>query len=106
MENSIKKFILDMTPAIDPDSATGVHGHLRNLLYLRIHGEDLETLYSDVCGERIDNLLAILRYVQMGMKKPSYIKRLIKNKERMDEQAIMAAVRKALPNFNRQTEGI
>lgn len=54
------------TPIIDPD---GIMGGLRDVLgldTLEIYGSRIWLLYKDVCGQKIENVLALIRAEQLG----------------------------------------
>ncbi len=60
-----------------------------------IYGSQIWVLYKNICGESLVNLLALLRYRQLGF---------ISNERLFDKghdfEAIKTAVKERIPNFN------
>jgi hypothetical protein len=60
-----------------------------------IYGSQIWVLYKDICGESLVNLLALLRYRQLGFISDE---RLFDKGH--DFETIKAAVKERVPNFN------
>lgn len=61
-----------------------------------IYGSKIWVLYKDVCGKSIENMLALLRHVQLGM---STEEEIFMPK---DMDVVMKDVQERLPKFNKK----
>jgi hypothetical protein len=94
---------------IDPDNVMGGVGILLDFDRMRIYGSDIWTLFKDVCGGDIVNVLALCRAVQLGelagvteKALKDAIRRVSAPGERgepIDCAAALAAVKERLPRF-------
>lgn len=90
---------------IDPDDLFEGFGTLMALDTLGIYSYRIWMLYSDVCGEDLVKLVAIARAWQLGQllgASKEAINHAIDNRGAgLDLDAIMVAVQRELPSFNR-----
>ena len=97
--------------AIDPDAAmAGLNGILA-LDSLHLYGSDIWVLYKDICGEDLTRMIGLLRGWQLGFIAPGDITTAVRLRQRgepvpnsLDVDAVMAQVRKRLPNFRQDKE--
>ncbi len=89
---------------IDPQSALGFFGVLFDFDEKEIYGPDIWILYKDCCGQKVDNLIACMRAVQLGIKPNSWLKESIAANRRIDCDEVMAAVKAQLKDFNVQAK--
>jgi len=93
-----------MTCVIDPDSALEGFGVLLDLDEHGIYGSRIWMLYKDVCFESVPSMVAVLRAYQLGQLAgctDEAIDDAIDGKGDLDMDAIMGAVQKELPKFNK-----
>ena len=79
--------------------------NLLDLDTMGIYGSRIWILYKDVCGQKLENMIALFRANQLGQLEGVTdwrIREAIDAKLPMfDFDAIMAAVRREIPDFNR-----
>lgn len=87
---------------IDPDA-----GHGQSIFILLgfdsrgIFGSRVWMLYKDVCRERLDHTIAMVRAVQLGILPEKVLDHAIDNRgQGLDVADICAQVKERLPNFN------
>lgn len=95
---------------VDPSALGGGLGILLWLDTLKIYGERLYVLWSHVCKRDSGKLIAVLRAYQLGQLagvNEEVLNRAVDEKMRnrasadlIDLAAVVAAVKKRLPNFN------
>lgn len=87
-------------PIIDPDSAFGPMSVMIGLDSHGIYGHRIWMFYKDVCGEKIFNLIDLLRAVQLGITTESKLNSAIDGIWQGDDlETLIKAVKKELPNF-------
>lgn len=93
-------------PTIDPDAGPmGGLGPLLNMDSLGIVGPRIWMLYKDVCGERLDVTIAMLRAWQLGFVSDRELLHSIDNRgDGVDVVGLCAQVQERLPGFQ-LTEG-
>ncbi len=85
---------------IDPDSLFGVMSPIFALDRYKIYGHNIWILYKDCCGEKIENVIAVLRVVQLGLKSEVWLLEHIKAQKALACDEIMRLVQSKLPAFN------
>lgn len=96
--------MIESAPRIDPDNVLGGMGPVLFLDTLGIYGSRIWMLHKDVCGESVEDTLAVLRAVQMGLARQIDLDPAIDGMATFDVAAAKAAVQEALPNFATATE--
>ena len=85
---------------VDPDSAFGEFTPLFLLDQYGIYGEDAVTMYETVCGSDIEDFIAVLRAVQLGLLSRTVLHHALNNNgEGVCIEDVRGAVRKRLPHF-------
>jgi hypothetical protein len=92
--------------AIDPQNFMSGFGAICALDSFGIYGHKIWMLYKDVCGENIENTLAVLRACQLGQLPVSKMLFAIDNHgASVDISTILAGVKAKLPEFGvKQTD--
>ncbi|QSW90730.1 hypothetical protein J0383_07940 [Flavobacterium endoglycinae] len=90
---------------IDPDNALGGIGVLLFLDSLGIYGTDLYVLYSDICGQDIVKMIAVLRATQMGIfetwtLKDACSRQDFSGRDLVPVNELYEKVKERLPRFN------
>lgn len=85
---------------IDPDSVCGSLGGLLDLDACLIYGPAIWVFYKECCGQRIENVLACLRAVQLGIRSQFWLQDHIKAATPIDTAAVMKLVQERIPRFN------
>ena len=102
--------VLEKGEKIDPDSMLGGFGALLTLDMLNIYGSRIYLLWDYVCRGDVGMMLAVMRAKQMGelagVNKEAINRAIDGNRASIDLDAVLAAVRKELPNFYATTPGI
>jgi hypothetical protein len=97
--------LMDKTKAIDPDAMMGGVGSLLSLDTMGVYASRIWMFYKDFCGENIPKMLAVMRAYQLGQLEGATLDKInhaIDNRgDGLDLGAIMAAVQKELPEFNK-----
>ena len=100
---------------IDPDAAMGGLGWMLSLDTHEIYGSHIWLFYKDICGESIQNMIAVMRADQLGQL-AGVTRAAIKDAIRwtadgrrdycppFDFDTIIAAVRERLPRFGGQVD--
>ena len=97
--------ILKNGETIDPDGVMGGLGPILLLDTFEIYGTDIYVLWSDICGRKINKMLAVLRACQLGMFSPSILKDACSRqdysgKEMVSVEELYLKVKKQLPKFD------
>lgn len=95
---------------IDPDDAMGGLANLLDLDNLNIWDERIYLLWNDVCGRDLAKMIAVLRAYQLGQlagaTKEAIDHAIDHRGAGLDMDAIMAAIKERLPNFNPATAAV
>lgn len=97
--------LMDETPHIDPDNILGGFGNILDFDTMGIYGSDIWILYKDVCGESIENVVALLRGRQLGLLNENTIDAHIHahsfgGKPYTEYDSLVKSIREIIPNFN------
>lgn len=86
---------------IDPDAGFGeAFFIILNFDSYGIFGPQVWMLYKDVCGERLDRTIALVRATQMGIISEAQLKHAINNRGAgLDVKAVCSQLKERLPNF-------
>lgn len=86
---------------IDPDDALGPLGAILQLDSIGIYGSRVWMLYKDVCGQRLPEMVALLRATQLGFLSPDALDHAISNYgDGIMVDDMMNQVQERLPKFN------
>ena len=97
---NVMMLMMEQGEKIDPDSAFGVFGGIVALDTHGIYGSRIWCLYKDVCGQSIEETLAALRAVQLGIARASDLSAAIDGKgDKFDAGKALLSVRERLPSF-------
>jgi len=103
---SVLAMIIKESKVVDPDSVDGMMTVL-HLDDLEVYGPRIWMLYKDVCGQRIEKTLGILRAHQLGFLGKGKLIHAIDNMgEGIDLEELLTKVKKELPKFQLDLESI
>ena len=89
---------------IDPQSFAGGLGAILGMDSHGIYGSRIWMLYKDVCGENLENTLAVLRACQLGQLRESDMLHAIDNRgQGIDVPALVMGVKKRLEQFGEKS---
>lgn len=88
-------------PEIDPDAILGPWSHLAQLDIFGIYGSRIWSLYKDVCGQNLVNMIGLLRAVQLGFLSESRLNHVIDGMSVSSGwvEGYVDQVKRQLPNF-------
>lgn len=89
---------------IDPQSALGPLGALCSLDTADVYGSGIWVLYSDVCGQNVSKMIALLRAAQLGFVSYDLIKEISSRQDyswrkMIDVDAVCKQVQERLEEF-------
>lgn len=85
---------------IDPDSVWGPFSSLIAFDSVGIYGSRIWMLFKDVCGQRADTTLGVLRAHQLGILSDDALNAAIDGKHRLYIPGLRKQVTEQLPAFN------
>jgi hypothetical protein len=93
--------IIGVAERVDPDSALGAAGPLFGLDTADIYGSRIWILYKDVCGQRADKVIGLLRAVQLGILRERDLKAALEQPPaiNLEVDTIIAQVQERLKGF-------
>lgn len=98
--------LMDQTLVIDPDNSLGSLGPLLTLDTLDCYGSHIWILYKDICEQNCENMLGVLRAIQLGFISDTEVMDCIRthetyteNRKELDVADLLRQVKERLPNF-------
>ncbi len=95
--------LVTRTPEIDPDAGLGGLHYLLHMDDQGLYGSHIWMLFKDVCGGKLEGVIALFRAHQLGIIPSLELQRIIDEDKPYDFAPLIVAIQKEVPTFATST---